>query len=91
MLSRPGQVAVHHSSPEEIDHFLINFASFTDLTRIHSRYRPLLHDANDEMVLEAAINGRAQVIATHNVKHFPAASQFGIEICTPGRILTEWK
>jgi predicted nucleic acid-binding protein len=52
----------------------------------------LLHDANDEMVLEAAINGRAQVIATHNVKHFfPAASQFGIEICTPGRIFTEWK
>ena len=43
-------------------------ATFTDHVRIHYRYRPQLQDANDEMVLEAAINGRAEAVVTHNVK-----------------------
>jgi predicted nucleic acid-binding protein len=42
------------------------------------------------MVLEAAINGRADAIVTHNVRDFlPAAHRFGIEILTPGHILKE--
>jgi predicted nucleic acid-binding protein len=51
---------------------------------------PQLQDANDEMVLEAAINGRADAIVTHNVRDFlPAAHHFGIEVLTPGRIIKE--
>jgi hypothetical protein len=42
------------------------------------------------MVLEAALNGQAQAIVTHNIRDFsPVASRFGIEVLTPGRILQE--
>jgi hypothetical protein len=87
-LTRPEQMAVHRQSREEIERFLISLASFAKHVRSNYRYRPLLQDPNDEMVLEAAISGGAQAIATHNVRHFlPAATLFGIEILTPGRIL----
>ena len=50
-------------------------------------YRPLLADAGDELVLEAAINGQANYIVTFNVKDFRPAIRFGIKVITPGRFL----
>lgn len=35
------------------------------------------------MVLETALNGRANVLATFNVKDFGAASNFGLPVLTP--------
>ncbi len=91
VLTRAEQVASHGVSPENVERFLIAMATFTDHVRIHYRYRPQLQDANDEMVLEAAINGRAEAVVTHNVKDFlPAAKRFGIAVLTPGSILREW-
>ena len=50
--------------------------------------RPQLADPDDEIVLEAAVNGRSKVIVTHNVRDFePAAGEFGIEVVTPGTFL----
>lgn len=47
-------------------------------------WRPQLTDADDEMVLEAAINGRAEAIVTFEIRTFDeAASRFGIEVMTP--------
>jgi predicted nucleic acid-binding protein len=41
-------------------------------------WRPQLRDPNDEMVLEAAVNGHAHAIVTFNQRDFlPAASRFG--------------
>jgi hypothetical protein len=40
------------------------------------------------MVLETAVNGRADAIVTHNVRDFvPAASMFGVLAASPGAIL----
>lgn len=56
------------------------------LTRF--RWRPQLHDPGDEMVLEAAVNGRAEAIVTFNLKHFGIAPpRFGIEVMQPGEAL----
>jgi putative PIN family toxin of toxin-antitoxin system len=46
--------------------------------------RPQLSDADDEMVLEAAVNGGATAIVTFETRTFEtAAARFGIEVLTP--------
>jgi putative PIN family toxin of toxin-antitoxin system len=51
-------------------------------------WRPQLHDAADEMVLEAAVNGQADALVTFNRRHFlPAAERFGLPIWLPGETL----
>jgi putative PIN family toxin of toxin-antitoxin system len=90
VLTRPDQVAVHGKSCADIGSFLVATSDFTEQIRIHFTYRPQLHDPKDEMVLEAAINGRADALVTHNVRDFlPAAARFGIEVLTPGSIIQE--
>ena len=57
---------------------------------IYFQWRPQLRDADDELVLEAAINGLADALVTHNVRDFlPAANNFGIQVITPGRLIKE--
>ncbi|MBV9156899.1 MAG: putative toxin-antitoxin system toxin component, PIN family [Acidobacteriaceae bacterium] len=47
-------------------------------------WRPLLRDANDEMVLETAVNGRADCLITFNMRHLSAAAkEFGIRAILP--------
>lgn len=90
VLTRPEQLAIHGVSQRNISRFLVDTAYFTEQVRVYFNYRPQLRDPNDEMVLEAAINGRVDAIVTHNVRDFlPAAQRFGIEILTPGSIINE--
>ena len=52
--------------------------------RISYLWRPVLPDPGDDLVLETAVNGRAEMIVTFNRRHFePAASRFGVEILVP--------
>lgn len=54
----------------------------------HFRWRPQLRDADDEMVLETAVNGSAEAIVTFNHRHFvTAAKRFGIELLLPRQAL----
>lgn len=53
------------------------------------RRRPVLPDADDDMVLETAINGRAGGIVTFNRRDFePAERLFGIAVQSPGDALS---
>ena len=48
-------------------------------------WRPVLRDADDDMVLEAAVNGQADAIVTFNRRDFDLATeQFGIGVWSPG-------
>jgi predicted nucleic acid-binding protein len=50
----------------------------------HFMWRPQLRDPGDELVLEAAANGRAAAIVTFNRRDFGTVPlQFGIEVLTP--------
>lgn len=52
------------------------------------RWRPVARDANDDLVLETAINGNADVIATFNVEDMSVgAARFGIPIERPASAL----
>jgi predicted nucleic acid-binding protein len=56
------------------------------------RRAPLSQDANDDMVLEVAINGRADAIVTNNTKHFrEPAKLFHLEVMTPAELLNEFR
>jgi len=49
--------------------------------RLAYLWRPTLPDVDDDMVLEAAVNGRADGIVTFNLRDFASvAKQFGIAI-----------
>jgi predicted nucleic acid-binding protein len=51
-------------------------------------WRPQLRDADDDMVLEAAVNGAANAIVTFNIPDFAGPSdQFGIPVLKPGQAL----
>ena len=48
------------------------------------KWRPQLPDADDEIVLDAALNGKARAIVTFNRSDFAAAARrFGIEVISP--------
>ncbi len=47
----------------------------------------MLSDADDEMVLEVALNGFADAIVTHNARDFKPALALGMKVVKPGIIV----
>jgi predicted nucleic acid-binding protein len=64
-------------------------AAVVEPVRLAYLWRPTLPDADDDMVLEAAVNGRADGIVTFNLRDFVPAEQFGIEVMSPGETV-QW-
>lgn len=88
VLQRPEHRIVHGLEMPEIESFLQELAKLVDPVDLHFRLRPQLADPKDEMVLEAAINGRAHALVTFNVADFlPAGRRFRIPILTPRQLL----
>jgi putative PIN family toxin of toxin-antitoxin system len=88
VLNRPEQRLATGMAMEDVLGFIAALASAAEPVDVHFMWRPQLADPADELVLEAAVNGRASAIVTHNVRDFlPAAGDFGIEAITPGVML----
>ncbi|WP_309751982.1 putative toxin-antitoxin system toxin component, PIN family [Novosphingobium sp.] len=90
VLKRPEQRLAHGLGLRDIDRFLAALASSCEPVEVSFQWRPQLSDANDEMVLEAAVNGRADALVTHNVRDFATgAARFGLRVLRPGEVLKE--
>lgn len=88
VLKRPEQRFVHGLAPDAVDEFLAELAVLTEPVELHFKWRPQIRDPNDEMVLEAAINGHADALVTYNVADFElAGARFGIQIIRPPDLL----
>jgi putative PIN family toxin of toxin-antitoxin system len=88
VLKRPEHQLVHGLPPLAIDEFLAEFAALIEPVEVHFQWRPQARDPNDEMVLEAAINGRANALVTYNVKDFAGiAERFRISVLRPTELL----
>jgi putative PIN family toxin of toxin-antitoxin system len=74
----------------DVEGFLAAFASAAEPVELNFLWRPQLRDPADEMILEAAVNGGAAAVVTHNVDDFrPATTQFGVRTLTPAEFLKE--
>lgn len=92
VLKRPEQRLEHGLSLEDIDEFLSELAVLIEPVEVHYRWRPQLRDPNDEMVLEAAIHGRAEALVTYNVADFADAGiRFKIPVIRPADLLKRVK
>ena len=75
-------------SERQVDIFINAVIAMAEPVQAHFLWRPQLSDPNDEMVLEAAVNGRADVLVTFNLRHFGRApGQFGVEPLLPKEAL----
>jgi putative PIN family toxin of toxin-antitoxin system len=84
VLTRPEHLARAEITAAEAEIALDVLAAVVEPVETHFLWRPRLRDADDDMVLEAAANGRADAIATFNAG---IASEFGIAVLTPAEIL----
>jgi predicted nucleic acid-binding protein len=67
-------------------------AALADPVETHFLWRPRLRDPADEMVLEAAVNGRADAIVTFNLRDYGTIpNDFGIEVLKPSEALKRLK
>jgi putative PIN family toxin of toxin-antitoxin system len=90
VLLRPENRLATGMSAEEVAVFLAAFASAAEGVDVNFRWRPQLKDPKDELVLEAAVNGNADALITHNVRDFSrAAPLFDLRVLQPGELLKE--
>jgi len=79
-------------TPDQVNEILAALASAAEPVTIHYSWRPQLRDAGDELVLEAAVNGRADALVTYNVRHFAqAAPRFGLRLARPVEVPQEMR
>lgn len=90
VLCRPEQRRVHGIGRKDLDLLMRDLADLIEPVEVHFRWRPQLRDTGDEMVLEAAVNGRADALVTHNKKEFLVASHtFRLRIMGPAEAIRE--
>jgi putative PIN family toxin of toxin-antitoxin system len=71
-------------SEEEAGMFVTAVVAMAEPVKTHFLWRPQLRDPGDEMVLEAAVNGRADALVTFNTRDYGLApSRFGMEVLLP--------
>lgn len=92
VLKRPAQLSASHRTIQEIDKLLAALIAVSRPVYRSFFWRPLLRDADDDMVLETALSGHADLLVTFNVRDFePAASDLGVSVVTPRNALKQIK
>jgi putative PIN family toxin of toxin-antitoxin system len=82
--TRAEHVLASGLSENEVERFLTAVVAMAEPIESHFMWRPQLRDPADELVLEAAANGRAEAIVTFNGRDFgKAPNRFGVDVLTP--------
>jgi len=75
-------------SPAQVVIFIDAVMAMAEPVETHFLWRPQLRDPGDEIVLEAAVNGRAGAIVTFNRKDYgDVPVRFGLEVIAPADAL----
>ena len=90
VLTRPEQLEHTGLTTQDTNAVLDPIAQVIEPVILRFLWRPQLQDPGDEMVLETAVNGRADRLVTFNSRHLSqAATRFGIRATLPGKIWRE--
>ncbi|WP_352747946.1 putative toxin-antitoxin system toxin component, PIN family [Mesorhizobium sp. M0185] len=88
VMTRPEHLEASALSAEDVNALLDAVAAVAEQVRLVFLWRPAVRDPDDDMVLEAAVNGRADAIVTFNLRDFgKVAERFGIMVLSPGEAL----
>ena len=87
VLKRPEQLAIGQRNAAIVDDFLDALCLYVEPVHLHYLWRPQLRDPADEMVLETALNGRADALVTLNERDFVVAANFRLPVWSPGIFL----
>jgi predicted nucleic acid-binding protein len=92
VLTRAEHLTVAGLSAADVAELLDVVAAVAEPVRLAYLWRPALPDMDDDMVLEAAVNGRAEGIVTLNLRDFgTVAERFGIQVLLPGDAVRQWE
>nr|WP_119680490.1 putative toxin-antitoxin system toxin component, PIN family [Indioceanicola profundi] len=88
VLTRPQVLQRAGVTSVDVREFLDELASLCVPVGFDFRWRPVADDPDDDLVIETAVNGMADAIATFNIKDIRAgAENFGIIACRPVEVL----
>jgi predicted nucleic acid-binding protein len=88
VMSRAEHLNASGLSTVDLRALLDAVAAVAEPVRLAYLWRPTLPDVNDDMVLEAAVNGQAYGIVTFNLSDLSSpAKQFGIEVMRSGEAM----
>jgi len=89
---RPHHVAASGGSIEDANAVIAMLETIAVPVLVVVKHRPLSRDANDDMVLDVAINGCADAVVTNNIRDFAeVAERFGIQALTPKDFLIAFR
>lgn len=77
-------------SEQDIEEFVDYLCAAGNRRRIHYLWRPILRDADDDMILELAVAAGCDCIVTFNRRHIGITEKlFGIRVLSPREFLRE--
>jgi putative PIN family toxin of toxin-antitoxin system len=88
-LKRPEHLAVGGRTEAMTDAFLDALCQCCEPVDLYFLWRPRARDPADDIVLETALNGRADRLVTFNTGDFAAAARFGLPVVDPRELLRQ--
>jgi len=88
VMTRSEHLAAARLAVRDVGVILDAMAAVAEPVRLVYLWRPILNDPDDDMVLEAAVNGKADFLVTFNRSDFASsARRFGIAVASPAETL----
>jgi putative PIN family toxin of toxin-antitoxin system len=79
--------AVLQLTYEDVDDIVNALAGISTRRAIPYSWRPLSHDADDDFLVELALNIRADYVITYDLRHLRVLKELGMSVVTPREFL----
>lgn len=88
VLMRPEHLTAAGLSADDVQALLDAVVVVAQPIRLSYLWRPILADPRDDMVMETAVNGQADLLVTFNLRHFKEAIRnFALQVSRPADVL----